>query len=79
VEVKEGDNSEHTFGKKENSIAVPTAALMSFGVYTRPPFPTVTEIVVPACALAVAAIAATRPTVDENCMMKADSIKRERW
>jgi len=53
------------FGKKENSIAVPTAAVMLFGVYVRPFSPTATWMVVPVCALAVAAAAARTPIADE--------------
>lgn len=55
-----------TFGKKENSMLVPTSALMSFGVYTRPPLPTVTWMVVPSCAVAVATTAARVTRADER-------------
>ena len=60
-----------TFGKKLNSMAVPTLAVMLLGLYRRlPPSPTATPIVVPIWELtAMAAMAARPKSVWESFIM----------
>ena len=62
-----------TFGKNENSMVSPTAALISLGLNVKEPLPTATEMVA-ACARAAEAVARTAV---EKCMLTCGIETRE--